>query len=116
MARLSKAEEEALETYGFVVEEPPEQDSTRRSRYEPMWDAARAVCQKMPGKSLKVRSYNNASTAYNDAKAINNGEKKGFEDVEDGYKWTAVAGKNEDVLNAKDEPTYDLYLKYESSK
>ncbi len=110
MARLNRADEEALAEFGFEITEPPEVENTRRSRYEPMWDAARALCQKMPGKSLKVRSYNNASTAYNDAKAINNGEKKGFEDQ--GSNWLAVAVKNEEVLNDKDEPTYDLYLKY----
>lgn len=110
MARLSKAEEEALESFGFSFEEPPEVDSTRRSRYDEMWDAAKSLCEKMPGKSLRVRSYNNASTAYNDAKAINNGEKKSFEGESD--KWLAVATKNDEVRNAKDTgPTYDLYLK-----
>ncbi len=57
MARLSRADEEALEEFGFSFEEPPEVDSTRRSRYEPMWEAAKALCEKAPGKSLKVRSY-----------------------------------------------------------
>jgi hypothetical protein len=114
MPRLSKSDEEALAEFGFEISEPPEQENTRRSRYEPMWDAARALCQKMPGKSLKVRSYNNASTAYNDAKAINNGEKRGFEDQ--GDQWLAVASKNEEVRNDKDEPTYDLYLKYTPSE
>jgi hypothetical protein len=110
MPRLSRSDEEALEGFGFVFEEPPEQENTRRSRYDEMWDAAKTLCEKMPGKSLKVRSYNNASTAYNDAKGINNGEKKAFEG--EGDKWLAVATKNDEVRNDKDTgPTYDLYLK-----
>lgn len=108
MARLTSADEKALEEFGFVFEEPPEGEATRRSRYDPMWAAAKVLCEKNVGKSLKVRSYNNASTAYNDAKAINNGEKKQFEGEAD--QWTAVAVKNDEVLNEKDEPTYDLYL------
>jgi hypothetical protein len=109
MARLNRTDEALVEEFGFTFEEPPEVDSTRRSRYEPMWEAAKALCEKNPGRSLKVRSYNNASTAYNDAKAVNNGEKKSF--AGEGDHWLAVAVKNEEVLNEKDEPTYDLYLK-----
>ncbi|HET7713330.1 MAG TPA: hypothetical protein VFK94_02745 [Patescibacteria group bacterium] len=110
MARLSKADEEALESFGFEFAEPPEKEDSRRSRYDEMWAAAKTLCEKNPGKSLKVRSYNNASTAYNDAKAINNAEHRMFSDGEPAD-WTAVAVKNTEVLNDKDEPTYDLYLK-----
>ncbi len=30
--------------------------------------------------------------------------------VDEGDKWTATAVKNEEVLNEKNEPTFDLYL------
>lgn len=116
MARLNKADEDAIAEFGFAFEEPPDVASTRRSRYDDMWDAARNLCVKNPSKSLKVRSYNNASTAYNDAKAINNGEHRMFvpdpETGESASAWLAVAVKNAEVLNEKNEPTYDLYLKH----
>jgi hypothetical protein len=113
--RLTNADNELLTEFGFEFEEPPEKSSVRRSRYDDLWTAAKALCERFPDRSLKVRHYNNASTAYNDAKSINNGDHRMFADAESVSDWTAVAVRNDEVLNDKDEPTFDLYLKRTAS-
>ena len=112
MPRLNQTDTKVAESFGFAFEEPPAQDGARRSRYDEMWTAAKELCEKFPGQTLKVRSYNNASTAYNDAKGINNGDHRMFtvEEGHDATEWTAKAVKNAEVLNEKGEPTFDMYL------
>jgi len=110
--RLNQTDTKVVESYGFEFAEPPEQEGTRRSRYDEMWSAAKELCLKFPGQTLKVRNYNNASTAYNEAKSINNGEHRMFipEEGHDANEWTAKAVKNTEVLNDKGEPSFDMYL------
>lgn len=94
MPRLNKGDEKVVEQYGFLFATPPEKNSTRRSRYDEMWEAARELCKKFPNQTLKVRVHNNASAAYEDATKVNNGEKRNF--AADYEEWVAVAAPSAD--------------------
>jgi hypothetical protein len=109
MARITKASQEILDTFGFEVGEAPEKDTSRRSKYDDMWEAARNFCESNPGTTIKVRTYTNASAAYSDAKAINNGEHRHFSD---GAKWQAVAAKSETDVSEDDKPLHAIWLTY----
>lgn len=112
MPRLSKADESTVEEYGFSFTAPPERDGTRRSRYDEMWEAARTLCRKFPGQTLKVRTHNHPSSAYDDAKKINNGEKRLF--AHDYKEWRAVAAPSTDESEIDDDgkPLTAVYLTY----
>lgn len=110
MARLTKASEALLETFGFVVETPPERDNTRRSKWDEVWEAAKQFCETNVGQTIRVRSYTNASMSYSDAKAINNREHRHFKD-EVPLAWTAVAAKTDEV-DDDDKPVYAIWLTY----
>jgi len=118
MARISKGDEEKLEQFGLVFEDIPEVEVTRRSKWAPVWEAAVELCQRHPGKSLKVRSYNNASSAYKDAKDINNGEFRSVplhEGEEPGQNWVAIATKSEELLDDENPDAghkFAIYLTY----
>lgn len=116
MPRMSKADEALVTEYGFSFTPPPEKDNTRRSRYDDMWAAARVLCQKYPGNPLKVRTYNHASSAYEDAKKINNGERKAFQ--QDYTDWTAVAAPSTDPEEVNDDgkPLTAVYLTFIGEK
>lgn len=107
MARLNKTQERLLEEFGFTVETPPEKDTSRRSKWDATWEAARDFCASSVGTTIRVRSYTNASMSYAEAKAINNGEHRHFKD--DGSKWTAVASKTDEV-DEDDKPVYAIWL------
>jgi len=108
MARISKSDEAMLEQFGLAFEEVPEADNTRRSKWDPVWEAATALCRRHPGKSLKVRTYNNASTAYKEAKDVNNVESRNVH-PEEGETWVAIAAKTDEVV---DEDAEKLQYKY----
>lgn len=114
MARLNKSQTETLEKFGFTVSEPPEREATRRSKYDELWEAAKAFLESAPGVTIKVRNYTNASAAYADAKAINNGEHRHFKD--EGAKWLAVGTKTEDEVyedtDGDEQPYYGVWLTY----
>lgn len=118
MARISKADENLLEEFGLAFEEVPEVDNTRTSRYDALWDAAVQLCRRHPGKSLRVRTYNNASTAYKEAKDINNNEGRAKVTPEDGENWVAIATKTDEIYesrNGKESHVYAIYLTLEST-
>lgn len=111
--RLNKSQTETLEKFGFEVSAPPERDTSRRSKYDEMWEAAKELLQTMPGQAVKIRNYTNASAAYQEAKAINNGEHRHFKN--EGNKWTAVGTKTEDFEVAEDGtevPLYGIWLTF----
>jgi hypothetical protein len=115
--RLKQAEVAVVDQFGFEFAEAPERDRKRRSKYDDVWDAARNLCKQYPGRSLKVRTYNNSSSAYSDATAINNGEKKVFKD--DFKEWEAVASEStnpEEVYpeghKKAGQRVHAVYLKY----
>jgi hypothetical protein len=112
MARLTKASQEILDTFGFVVSEAPEKDTSRASKYDPLWDAARTFLMANPGVTIKVRTYPSASAAYTDAKAINNGDHRKFKNEQ--ANWTAVSTKSDDEADVNDdgERLYALWLTY----
>lgn len=109
MARMTKASQEILDTFGFEVGEAPEKDNSRRSKYDEMWEAARTFCEGNPHTTIKVRTYSNASAAYSDAKAINNGEHRHFKD---GAQWQAVAAKSETDTAEDGTHLHALWLTY----
>lgn len=111
MPRLTNAERKSAEAFGFEFTAPPERESSRSSRYDEMWDAARALCESNPGTSLKVRTYGSSSGAYAEAKAINNSEHRKFKD---GSKWVAVAAPstNEEEVDEEGHALTALYLTY----
>ena len=110
--RLTKASQEVVDTFGFVFGDPPERDLTRRSKYDPMWEAVKTLLLAHPNQSVKVRTYTNASAAYQEAKAINNGEHRHFKD--EGSKWTAVGTKSDDENDVDEEGNvlYAIWLEY----
>lgn len=117
MARLSKTDETMLSEHGFVFEEVPDIGSSRVSKWDGVWEDAAALCRRHSGKSLRVRSYSNASSAYKDAKLINNGESRyvTLEDGEEGTVWTAVAGPTGEVTEdrkGQERPEYAIWLTY----
>lgn len=116
MARLTKASQELLDTFGFVVSEAPEKDTSRKSRYDDLWDAARTFLTTNPGVTIKVRTYPSASAAYTDAKAINNGDHRKFKGEQ--KSWTAVATKSDDEadVNEDGERLYALWLTYTAAE
>jgi hypothetical protein len=88
--RLNKTQEKVVEEFGFsFVDEVPEVDRSRVSKYDAMWEAARNLCARFPNKPLLVRVHNNKSQAYEEAKKVNNGEKRLFKT--DFAEWRAVA-------------------------
>lgn len=101
--RLNQGQQKVVENFGFAfVDEVPEVDRSRRSKYDEMWEAARTLCQRFPGKALMVRVHNHKPQAYEEAKAINNGDKRLFK--EDFAQWKAVAApsNNEDDVYEDD--------------
>lgn len=120
MARISKGDEEKLAEFGLVFEDVPDVEITRRSKWAGVWEAAVELCQRHPGKSLKVRTYNNASSAYKDAKDINNGDSRnvphGENDVA-GVTWEAIATKtDEPVTEDSTDYKYAIYLTYHAGE
>lgn len=119
MAKLSKGDTETLEQFDLVFEDVPEVDNSRVSKWDPVWEAATNLCRRHPGKSLRVRTYNNASTAYAQAKAINNGEFRGVtvneELGENINSWLAQSVRTEQTYedkNGKTQHVYAIYLEY----
>ena len=117
MARLSKADELTLQEFELVFEDVPEVDNSRHSKWDAYWEAAVELCRRHPGKSLRVRTFNNASTAYKEAKEINNGEFRGvpLAEDEDLNAWTAIAVKTPETYVDKKERSqhiYAIYLKF----
>lgn len=111
--RLNKSQSETLEKFGFEISTPPERDTSRRSKYDEMWEAAKALLETMPGVAVKVRNYTNASAAYQEAKAINNGEHRHFKN--EGNKWTAVGTKTDEVETddeGNEVAVYGIWLTY----
>lgn len=108
MPRLSKADEALIDQFDFEIGEPPERERTRTSKHAERFAAARTVAMKVPGKSLKVLTYPQASSAYSQAKAINNGENRLFKD--DFQDWKAVAALDPQEGNEK---AYSVWLTYE---
>lgn len=111
--RLNKSQSDTLEKFGFEVSAPPERDTSRRSKYHEMWEAAKELLQTMPGVEVKIRNYTNASAAYAEAKAINNGEHRHFKN--EGAKWTAVGTKTDEVETddeGNEVPLYGIWLKF----
>lgn len=92
MARVSVADERLMEELGLAFEEVPDIDTGRRSKWDAHWEAAVELCRKHEGKTLRVRTYTNASSSYKDAKDINNNESR-YVVPEDGETWAAVAAK-----------------------
>lgn len=92
MPRQPKHVESAVNEFGFEFSEPPARSNTRRGKHFERWEAARRVAEANPGKSLKVLTYNQPSSAYTTAKQINNDEHRQFTDAEKGERWLAVAG------------------------
>lgn len=87
--RPAKADLSLLEEFNFEFSAPPERAHTRRGKHHERWVAARALCERYPDQPLKVMEYKNQGSAYQTAKAINNGEHKVF--ATDSGNWTAVA-------------------------
>jgi hypothetical protein len=116
MARLTKASQEILDTFGFVVSEAPEKGTSRKSKYDELWDAARNFLTSNPGVTIKVRTYPSASAAYTDSKAINNGDHRKFKNEQ--KSWTAVATKSDDEADVKKdgERLYALWLTYNEAE
>lgn len=116
MARLSKSDETALEEFGLAFEEIPVVENRRTSKWDPVWDAAVSLCRRHQGKSLKVRTYNNASTAYKDAKDVNNGEFRGVQPDEDAGEtiesWTAVSVRTPETFVDKHDKVQHLFAIY----
>lgn len=118
MARISKADENLLEAFDLVFEDVPEVDNTRASKWDSVWDAATQLCRRHVGKSLKVRTYNNASMAYKEAKDINNNEGRAKVHRLDGEEWIAIATKTEETYESKNgnlSPVYAIYLTLETA-
>jgi hypothetical protein len=113
MPRTSKTDEKVMSEYGFEFSTPPENSGTRASKYDELFEAARELCLKFPGQSLKVVTYEKQSQPYNIAKAINNGEHRSFKD--DAADWVAVARKIETEVEDSDEPKVEwaVWLTYE---
>lgn len=114
--RLNKTDQGLAESFGFEFSTPPENAGTRTSKYDERFEAARTLCLKFPGQSLKVVSYDKPSQPYNMAKAINNGEHRSFKD--DSANWTAVARK-EEVIDPESEETveqWSVWLTYNGEK
>lgn len=114
MPRLTKAQTEIVDNFGFRFEAVPSKELTRVSKYDDLWTSARELLMAHPGQSVMVREYNQASAAYMDAAAINNGEHRSFK--ENGA-WAAIAVVNHDrkVTGPRTGKTtygYDLYLTY----
>lgn len=114
--RLSKADETVLNEFEFEFSEPPDKYGPRRSKNDERFSAARAICMKYPGKTLKVTSYDKQSQPYNIARAINNGEHRIFEGDNE-KDWLAVAGKDfyeDDEGNEVER--YSVWLTYNGEK
>lgn len=101
--KIKAADANVLESLGLEFGSPPERQTTRRSKHDELWQAARELTMKYPGQSLKVLTYNQPSQPYSMAKQINNGDHRYFKD--DAEAFTAVAAKNED-------DTYSIWLTY----
>lgn len=117
MPRLGKTDQTTVEEFGFEFSTPPENAGTRTSKLDERWEAARELCLKFPGQSLKVISYEKQSQPYNIAKAINNGEHRSFKD--DAADWTAVARKETVTDPENEEETveqYSVWLTYNGHK
>jgi hypothetical protein len=110
MAKMSASDSRTLEEFGFEFSAPPEIAISRRSKHEAMWEAAKELCSKYPGQSLKVIEYDKRTTAYQTARAINNGANKAF--TEDFHEWTAKAS----VLSADEPDTFAIWLTYNGSE
>lgn len=114
MARLSKADNALIEQYDFEFTPPPERDRSRKGKHYERWVAARSLCEKNPGNTLKVMEYKNQGSAYQTAKQINNGEHKVF--ATDSGNWTAVAAPLPPLYDENDEEYmrdgYGVWLTY----
>jgi hypothetical protein len=106
MPRLSRADENVVSEFGFEFSTPPAIAITRSSKYEAMWEAAKELVQKFPGQTLKVIEYDKKGTAYQTARAINNGENKAFK--HDYESFVAKAAR----VNEEDENTYAIWLTF----
>ncbi len=109
MPRPTKAVTTAIESFGFEFSEPPTKVATRRGKHTERWEAARVVCENNPNRPVKVLTYNQASSAYSTAKAINNDEHKSFPDAAKGEEWLAVAGQDPSDTNPAQ---HAIWLKY----
>jgi len=113
--RLAKADTELIETFEFEFSEPPAKEGTRKSKLDERFEAARTLCMKFPGKTLKVVTYEKQGQPYALARAINNGDHRSFKD--DFADWKAVAGKevigdNEEEPGSEQE-VWSVWLTYE---
>jgi hypothetical protein len=107
MPRLNRTDAQTVEEYGFTFSAPPERTSTRKGKHHETFMAARSLCEKFPGQSLRVLSFENPSQAYSLAKQINNGDRSEFKD--DSADWTAKSAK---YVGDEGEDLYGLWLTY----
>jgi hypothetical protein len=111
---MSKADTAVLEEFNFEFSAPPARSHTRKGKHYERWVAARALCEKNPGSTLKVMEYKNQGSAYQTAKSINNGEHRVF--LADAGNWTAVAAPLPPFINEDDEEEsregYGVWLTY----
>lgn len=107
MPRLNKGDQAVVDEFGFEFSEPPERANTRRGKHFERWEKAKEVAQKYPGNSLKVLTFNQASSAYSTAKQINNNEHRQFEN--DPQVWVAVAGPD---ATEENEHQHAIWLTY----
>ena len=112
--KISKSDQEVIDAYGFEFSEPPVRERTRRSKYDDMWASAIALCQRFPHQSLKVRSYGNSSGAYSDAKKINDGAHRMFEEYEVGH-FSATPAESEDPSEIDEDGNkfWWIYLRFD---
>jgi hypothetical protein len=104
MPRLNNTDAKTVEEFGFEFSAPPEIPIVRKSKHEELWENAKALCDKFPGQSLRVLTYTNKGTAYQTAKAINNGDNKAFK--EDYLLYTARASQ----VSVDDKDTFGIWL------
>ena len=101
--KIRQTDLNVVESFDMEFGAPPERDTSRRSKHDERWQAARDLTMKYPGQSLRVLTYNQPSQPYSIAKSINNGEHRYFK--EDSESFTAVAAKNDDG-------SYSIWLTY----
>jgi len=82
--KLTKADQEVLEKFNFEVGDPPEPDTTRKSKNYEKFIAAAEFCIAHPGQFVRIGQYANPTQPYNLAKAVNNHERAEFMDWEGG--------------------------------
>ena len=108
---LSQRDKSLMEELGFEFAPIPERQNTRKGKYHETFVAARALCEKNPGKALRVLTAENPSQLYSMAKAINNGERSEFK--ADSSSWLAQAAK---VVDEEEGEYYGLWLTFTGQK